>query len=40
MPFEDQSLKVENMKYLNIHQALDDLAYFLGWVKKTNAFKV
>jgi hypothetical protein len=40
MPFGDQSLLLENLKFLNVHQALDDLAYFLNWVKSTNQFGV
>ena len=29
MPFGDDSLELENMKYLNSEQALADLAYFI-----------
>lgn len=40
MPFGDQSLTLENLKHLNVHNALDDLAYFLGWVRSTGRFGV
>lgn len=40
MPFGDDSLKLDNLKFLNVHQALDDLAYFLGWITKNNKFGV
>jgi hypothetical protein len=33
MPFGENSLDFENMKYLTMFQALDDLAYFINWIK-------
>lgn len=33
-------MKLENLRYLGVQQALDDLAYFIHWVKSTNQFGV
>ncbi len=33
-------MKLESLKYLSIHQALDDLAYFIQWVVGTGQFGV
>lgn len=40
MPFGENSMLLENLKFLNVHQALDDLAFFLNWVKTTNQYGV
>jgi hypothetical protein len=35
MPLGEESMKIESLKYLSVHQALDDLAYFIHWVVST-----
>ena len=40
LPLGVESLQLQNLKYLNVHQALDDLAYFLNWIKKSKQFGV
>lgn len=40
MPFGNESLKFENMKYLTVYQALDDLAYFINYVKTKGLYNV
>lgn len=40
MPFGNDSLKLENMQYLNSEQALKDLAYFTEQMSANNMFKI
>ncbi|CAD8104352.1 unnamed protein product [Paramecium primaurelia] len=40
MPFEKDALKIENLKYLGIRQALDDLAYFQLYIVQNKLFGV
>jgi hypothetical protein len=40
MPFGDKSFELANLKFLNVHQALDDLAYFLNWIRSNNKYGV
>lgn len=39
-PFGNESMKFENMKYLTINLALEDLAFFINSVKNTGLFGV
>lgn len=39
-PFGNDSWKLENMRYLTIDLALEDLAFFINWCKDTNLFGI
>ena len=40
MPLGNDSLNLENMKYLNSEQALSDLAYFIGQMKANKMYNI
>ena len=40
MPFGNESLQLEKMRYLTVDQALADLEYFICWIKTTNMYSV
>ena len=39
-PFGADSMKTENMVYLTVEQALEDLASFLNWFKKSSTYHI
>ena len=39
-PFGPQSMKVENLHYLTVENALEDLAYFISWFKDNYTYKI
>ena len=39
-PFGPQSMKTENLRYLSVEQALEDIAYFMSWFKDNYTFKI
>ena len=40
LPFKEQSLSWQNLKYLNSEQALKDLAYFMNAMKKNQNYGI
>jgi len=39
-PFGPQSMKTQNLRYLTVEQALEDIAYFISWFKDNYTFKI
>ncbi len=39
-PFGPQSMKTENLRYLTVENALEDLAYFILWFKDNYTYKI
>jgi len=40
VPFGPESMKTENLHYLNVEQALGDIAYFMLWFKENYTFRI